>query len=167
MCERIDYKKQIQVFSIDTWIILCYSLFHRIVYNLVLWHRDVLLYFPLTFKCVSKSQTVLTVPSSCINSVALSLVLEAGSARCQSSLSMLKSGLASSLGDIRHALVAPRHPTQDGTESTHRQLNEHLTRLVASTAASIKDKVTALQVGFCLKSYDIIIVYYITLVCCL
>ncbi|XP_042864479.1 vacuolar protein sorting-associated protein 51 homolog isoform X1 [Penaeus japonicus] len=84
-------------------------------------------------------------PNTDFGNVALSLVLEAGSARCQSSLSVLKSGLASSLGDIRHALVAPRHPTQDGTESTHRQLNEHLTRLVASTAASIKDKVTALQ----------------------
>lgn len=119
------------------------------VYNLVLSHMmNILFNFPITIKYGLKAQTVLTIPS-CINSVALSLVLEAGSARCQSSLAMLKSGLASSLGDIRHALVAPRHPTQDGTESTHRQLNEHLTRLVASTAASIKDKVTALQVCFC------------------
>lgn len=79
-------------------------------------------------------------------STALALVIEAGQARCNSSLTALKVGLATNLGDVRHALAAPRHLTQDGTESTHRQLNEHLTRLVASTAASIKERVTALQV---------------------
>lgn len=82
-----------------------------------------------------------------LNSAAMGLVLEAGQARCEWSLSSLKVGLASCLGDVRHALAAPRHPTQDGTESTHRHLNEHLTRLVATTAASIKERVTALQVG--------------------
>lgn len=84
-------------------------------------------------------------PNTNFGDTALSLVIEAGEARCQSSLSALKVGLASSLGDVRHALAAPRHLTQDGTESTHRQLNEHLTRLVAATAASIKERVTALQ----------------------
>ena len=81
-----------------------------------------------------------------IYSAALELVIDAASSRCQSSLSALKMGLASSLGDVRHAMAAPRHPNQDGTESTQHQLNEHLTRLVAATAASIKDRMTALQV---------------------
>ncbi|XP_069947607.1 vacuolar protein sorting-associated protein 51 homolog [Cherax quadricarinatus] len=84
-------------------------------------------------------------PNTNFGDAALSLVIEAGMARCQSSLSALKHGLASSLGDVRHALAAPRHLTQDGNESTHRQLNEHLTRLVAATAASIKEHVTVLQ----------------------
>ncbi|XP_042225309.1 vacuolar protein sorting-associated protein 51 homolog isoform X2 [Homarus americanus] len=84
-------------------------------------------------------------PNTNFGDAALSLVIEAGLARCQSSLSALKVELAFSLGDVRHALAAPRHLTQDGTESTHRQLNEHLTRLVAATAASIKERVTALQ----------------------
>nr|XP_045605815.1 vacuolar protein sorting-associated protein 51 homolog [Procambarus clarkii] len=84
-------------------------------------------------------------PNTNFGDAALILVIEAGMARCESSLSSLKHGLASSLGDVRHALAAPRHLTQDGNESTHRQLNEHLTRLVAATAASIKERVTVLQ----------------------
>lgn len=75
-------------------------------------------------------------------------MLEAGEARCQASLSALKAGLAASLADVRHALAAPRHPTQDGAEAATRHLNEHLTRLVAATAAAIKDRVTALQVSY-------------------
>ncbi|XP_045133984.1 vacuolar protein sorting-associated protein 51 homolog isoform X1 [Portunus trituberculatus] len=84
-------------------------------------------------------------PNTSFGDTALGLVIEAGQARCSSSLAALKVGLATNLGDVRHALAAPRHLTQDGTESTHRQLNEHLTRLVAATAASIKERVTALQ----------------------
>lgn len=84
-------------------------------------------------------------PNTSFGDTALALVIEAGQARCNSSLTALKVGLATNLGDVRHALAAPRHLTQDGTESTHRQLNEHLTRLVAATAASIKERVTALQ----------------------
>lgn len=84
-------------------------------------------------------------PNTNFGDTALGLVIEAGQARCSSSLAALKVGLATNLGDVRHALAAPRHLTQDGTESTHRQLNEHLTRLVAATAASIKERVTALQ----------------------
>ncbi|XP_066982534.1 vacuolar protein sorting-associated protein 51 homolog isoform X2 [Macrobrachium rosenbergii] len=84
-------------------------------------------------------------PNTNFGDVALELVIEAASSRCQSSLSALKMGLASSLGDVRHAMAAPRHPNQDGTESTQHQLNEHLTRLVAATAASIKDRMMALQ----------------------
>ncbi|KAK3879184.1 hypothetical protein Pcinc_016227 [Petrolisthes cinctipes] len=84
-------------------------------------------------------------PNTNFGEVALGLVLEAGEARCQASLSALKAGLAANLADVRHALAAPRHPTQDGAEAATRHLNEHLTRLVAATAASIKDRVTALQ----------------------
>ncbi|XP_076029768.1 vacuolar protein sorting 51 [Oratosquilla oratoria] len=85
-------------------------------------------------------------PNTNFENAALELVMEAGAARCRSALTSLKTGLDSSLADVRHALAAPRLVTQDGGESTHHQLNELLTRLVASTAATIKDKVTALQV---------------------
>ncbi|KAK7076242.1 Vacuolar protein sorting-associated protein 51, partial [Halocaridina rubra] len=88
-------------------------------------------------------------PNTNFGDTALDLVIEAASSRCQASLTALKMGLASSLGDVRHALAAPRHPTQDGTESTQHQLNEHLTRLVAATAASIKDRMATLQLSHC------------------
>lgn len=86
-------------------------------------------------------------PNTSCADTSLQLVLDACSARCAASLAWLKSGLTSSLADVREAIAGPCHVTQDSTSSPSTHLNELLTRLVATTAANIKNRLSALLVS--------------------
>ncbi|KAL7643787.1 UNVERIFIED_CONTAM: hypothetical protein RMT77_005793 [Armadillidium vulgare] len=81
-------------------------------------------------------------PNSDFSDKSLELIFEAAEDRCKASLKWLQDSFVSNLADVRQALVSPKQVTQGN--STSAQLNELLTQLVASTAANIKDRVSAL-----------------------